>query len=257
MKEKREELNLLLLRQRYLKIKLQQGQHTCLGELKLVHLLIERYYTQESEKVQHQSRVKEFQESERSTIYHHEIHKKIVKKTSILKLQTKNGIIEGHAACASFLEQTVEDLLLNHAELDLQAQQTLLAEVLPVFTQEDNLKMLTPPTDDDVLETVSASNLHAAPGTDGLPSLLYKECWSTLGSSLSDVMRAVFSGQKLQRSMRTSLMVFGSKPKKPNSMLPGDKRKISLLNADFKTASGLEARMLKDTATHTLSPLFN
>ena len=39
------------------------------------------------------------------------------------------------------------------------------------------------------------------------------------------------------------------------SMLPGDKRKISLLNADFKTASGLEARMLKDTATHTLSPL--
>ena len=69
-----------------LKIKLQQGQQTSLGELNLVHLLIERYYTQESEKVQHQSRVKEFQESERSAIYHHEIHKKIVKKTSILKL---------------------------------------------------------------------------------------------------------------------------------------------------------------------------
>ena len=48
-------------------------------------------------------------------------------------------------------------------------------------------------------------------------------------------------------------MVFSSKPKKPNSILLGDKRKISLLNADFKTSTGLEARMLKDTATQTLS----
>ena len=199
--------------------------------------------------------MQEFQESERSTIYHHEIHKKIIRRTSILKLQTEHGVIEGHDECASFLEQTVEDLLLHPAQLDPLAQQALLAEVQPVFTQEDNAKMLTPPKNEDVLATVSASNLDAAPGTDGLPSLLYKECWSVLGDSLSDVMRAVFSGQKLQESMRISLMVFGCKPKKTKSLLPGDKRRISLLNADFKTASGLEATMLKNTATHTLSPL--
>ena len=50
-------------------------------------------------------------------------------------------------------------------------------------------------------------------------------------------------------------MVFGSKPKKPNSLKPGDKRKISLLNADFKVATGLEARWMKTAATHTLSQL--
>ena len=124
-----------------------------------------------------------------------------------------------------------------------------------MFTAEDNRKMLLPPSNSDVLETVSSSNLHAAPGTDGLPSLLYKECWSCLGPTLSDVMRGVYSRQKLTKSLRTSLMVFGSKPKKPNSILPGDKTKISLLNSDFKTATGLEARLLKNTATHTLSPL--
>ena len=68
-------------------------------------------------------------------------------------------------------------------------------------------------------------------------------------------MRSVFAGQKLTKSMNTSLMVFGAKPKKPNSILPGDKRKISLLNSDFKTATGLVARLLKKTATHSLSPL--
>ena len=57
--------------------------------------------------------------------------------------------------------------------------------------------------------------------------------------------------------MVTSLMVFGAKPKKPGSLLPKDKRRISLLNADLKIAFGLEASMFKSAAaaTHTLSHL--
>ena len=50
-------------------------------------------------------------------------------------------------------------------------------------------------------------------------------------------------------------MVFGAKPKKPGSILPKDKRRISLLNSDFKLATGLEAHMFKKVAAHTLSPL--
>ena len=49
-------------------------------------------------------------------------------------------------------------------------------------------------------------------------------------------------------------MVFGSKPKKAKSLKPGDKRRISLLNADFKIISGLESRRFTKTATRTLSP---
>ena len=75
-----------------------------------------------------------------------------------------------------------------------------------------------------------------------------------LGEPLTEVMQAIFDCQDLPLSMRTSLMVFGSKPKKPNSILPKDKRRISLLNCDFKVATGLEARLYKKTATHTLSP---
>ena len=49
-------------------------------------------------------------------------------------------------------------------------------------------------------------------------------------------------------------MVFGSKPKKLKSIKPGDKRRISLLNCDFKTISGLYSSRFKKTATRTLSP---
>ena len=106
-----------------------------------------------------------------------------------------------------------------------------------------------------VHDIINGSNLYAAPGTDGLPSLLYKVCWSVLGTPLTEVMQAIRAGKQLQKSMLTSLMVFGSKPKKPNSILPNDKRKISLLNADFKVSTGLEADLLKGAATHALSPL--
>ena len=45
------------------------------------------------------------------------------------------------------------------------------------------------------------------------------------------------------------------RPKKSSSILPRDKRKISLINYDFKTATGLEASLSKETAATTLSPL--
>ena len=56
-------MNLLILRQHYLNRKIKMGEAGKLGELKTVHLLIEQWYTTESEKVQHPSRVREFQDS--------------------------------------------------------------------------------------------------------------------------------------------------------------------------------------------------
>ena len=239
-KDKRGEINLLFLRQSYLTKKLQMGDRGILGELRAVQGLIERWYCKENDRVKHQSRVAEFQDSEKVRIYHHEIHQKYIKKTSILKLETEKGVIEGHEVCAQYLEKRVEDLLLHPAQLDADAQAALLNEVDQVFTAADNKMLLSAPTKKEVEETLSASNLHAAPGTDGLTSYFYKECFDIIGDSLTEVASAVFNGEKPSASQRTSLMVFGSKPKKPNSLKPGDKRKISLLNADFKVATRLD-----------------
>ena len=68
------------------------------------------------------------------------------------------------------------------------------------------------------------------------------------------MVKAVFEGSFPTLSQRTSRMVFGTKPKKAGSLLPKDKRRISLLNCDFKIISGIECSRLKKTATWTLSP---
>ena len=254
-KERKGVLNLLLIRQAYLTRKLQQGVTSMLGELKEVHVLIEAWYQKECEKVHHQTRINEFQTNELTTLYHHELLQKVIKKSSILRLQTENGLIEGHELCSKYLEKTVEDLLLHPADLNQTAQEILLNEVKEVFTDQDNRKFLSLPTKDTVLKVLDSSNLNAAPGTDGIPSLLYKEHWDLLGDLLTQVMREISVCRPLPKSMRTSLMVFGSKPKKMGSLLPKDKRRISLLNADFKLASSIEALHFKNSSTHTLSHL--
>ena len=253
-KERRSELNLLVLRQSYLTRKLQRGRLQLLADLNAVHLLINQWYDRECEKVKHQSRVEDIIQSEKVRIYHHEIHHKHLKKTSILKLEVGNEVLEGHSACAKFLEESVSELLLHPVELDRDAQECLLLEVEPVFSDSDNEQLLSPPTKEDVKEVLDSSNLQAAPGSDGITSLLYKVCWDILGDPLTEIMKAIHSGQQPSVSQRTSLMVFGAKPKKLRSLKPGDKRKISLLNSDFKIATGIEAKKFKQVSTHTLSP---
>ena len=50
-------------------------------------------------------------------------------------------------------------------------------------------------------------------------------------------------------------MVFGSKPKKTQSIQPKDKRRLSLLNCDFKLVEGLDARRYRKIGNRVLSPV--
>ena len=77
-----------------------------------------------------------------------------------------------------------------------------------------------------------------------------------MGGPLTEVIQTVFEGGKPTPSQRTSLMVFGNKPgKKAKSLLISDRRKLSLLNADFKLMTGIEASRIRKTMSRTISPL--
>ena len=257
--DRRSHLNLLLLRQSYLikKIQLAQTQlwDRWLSDLFRVQQQIQEWYRQIAEKIQHQSRVNEFQEAEQTRIYHHEIHQNYLKKSSILKLQTDDGVlVEGHQQCAQLLEGMVADILLYPAELDQVAQSILLSEVNKVVTEEENRMLAAIPDKEEVFKTLQASNSRAAPGTDGIPSFLYQTCWDFMGDTLTEIVVAEFQGEALPASLRTSMMVFGSKPKKRKSIKPKDKRRISLLNCDFKLIEGVEARRFRKLGCRVLSP---
>ena len=225
-----------------------------MAELNFVQPEIVRWHQLECKTVKFQSRCEELDSAENVRIYHHKLHKKHISRSSILKLETENYNYAGHEECSKYLEDLVGQLLLHPAQLDTLAQEELLREVEPVFSASDNAMITKAPTKEEVKDSVSNSNLHAAPGTDGLTSFFYHSCWDVVGDSLTEVSQAIHGGQPPTSSQRTSLMVFGCKPKKPKSTKPGDKRKISLLNSDFKTVTGITNNRFKKVATHTLSP---
>ena len=140
-------------------------------------------------------------------------------------------MLEGHKDCSKFLEGQVGNLLLTPANLCPFSQNILLNELESVVTSEENDKLALCPTKHEVHEVIKNSNQNAAPGVDGIPMSVYSACWDSLGDSLSELAVAIHQGDELPQSMRTSMMVFGSKPKKANSINPKDKRRISLLNS--------------------------
>ena len=255
LKQRRGQLNLLSLRLTHLSKKVSRGDYSCLTALEEVKLLITKWYDEESKKIILTSKVSDMNMNEKVRIFHHGLHQKFKQKSSILKLQTESGIVEGHTACAAAVEKSVAAHLLQPAVLDKHAQDILLKEVEPCFTETDNTMLEAAPSKSEIEQVLKTCNSHAAPGTDGLTAFFYKKCWEVVGDALTKVVSEVFSGSKPTSCQRTSLMVFGNKPgKKAHSLLISDRRKLSLLNVDFKILSGIEASRIRRTMTRTISP---
>ena len=159
-----------------------------------------------------------------------------------------------NAECSQHLEKLAADILENPASLNHFAQQTLLNEVDVCFTDKDNRMLNEKPTQDEVKASVMSSNANAAPGNDGLSNLFYRECFNLIGAALTDVVQAVHNGEAPTKSQRTSLMVFSTKPNKAQSLLARDKRRLSMLNSDFKVITGLILNRYSKVLNHTLCP---
>ena len=67
-----------------------------------------------------------------------------------MKLQTGQCLVEGHEAVAGYLEGAVEELLSSPADICPMAQASLLQEVKPVFTTQDNERLNKAPTEKEV-----------------------------------------------------------------------------------------------------------
>ena len=149
-KEQKSILNAMVCKQSYFVKKIQQGEFGLLKSLKEVQLSIQTWYQEDCQKILLQSRTKDINSHESVRIFHHEIHANYLKRSSILKLNTEKGVLEGHSACASYLEEAVGDLLLHPATLCDSSQETLLKEVRVVFTDKDNNLLLKEVTKEEV-----------------------------------------------------------------------------------------------------------
>ena len=252
-RDQKSRLNYLLLAQIHLSKKVSEGNLEFLAKLKSIQLQINSWFDNEAEKVKLHARLQDIQESEKVRIYHHEQLYRTINKSTILKLKTPDGIISGHKDCAALLNKESMDLLGTEALLDATAQNHLLDSVTAVFTEKDNAMLEAEITDEEIKESLSKSNKNAAPGGDGLTFQTYVQCWSSLGPHLCQVIREVVKTGTPSVSMLHSFQVFSPKIGKSSSLLPKDKRRLALLQSDYKVLTGVLAARLRKTEDHTLS----
>ena len=99
-------------------------------------------------------------------------------------------------------------------------QEIFLDKIEAEVTPAENEMLHAMPDKEEFKKTLSESNLQEAPGTDGIKSLFYKLCWPAMGDAPSEIAQAKHKGEKLPVSMRTTMMVPGTKPKNAQSLLP-------------------------------------
>ena len=207
-------LNMLRLKQVYYTSQVQGNVPNSLTELLTINNRISKWYQDESEKIKILSNSEDLGLNEKVRIFHHSQHQQFQKRSSILKLSTPQGVVTGHDACALALESNVADHLLNQVDLLPAAQEILLKEIEPSFSEDDNSKLKAIPTKTEIKLVLDSCRPHAAPGIDGLTVHFYQQFWDLVGDSLTEVICAVFRGTTPSPSQRTSLMVFGNKPGK-------------------------------------------
>lgn len=253
-RQARNELNIKQHRLMYSVKKLQQGCNIFLDEYNRVKTEIKQWYKDKAQDAADKMAVKQMDESETMNIFHHEQHKKKLKLSSILKLDTpEEGIIVGHEKCQKYLEKQLKNLL-SPVAMDQVAQRNILENVKVVFDEEDRLFLSAEPTLNEVKEEVWGGNSFAAPGSDGIILYFYKYFWEDIHELLFNMIKDNRRRKGLTSSQKIALVVFGKKPKKGDSIKAKDLRRISLLNNDYKINSGLPTHRLSKLSIKGLSP---
>ena len=132
--------------------------------------------------------MKEIEESEYTNLFHHEIHKKKITKSTILEIEHNGKTYCGHKDVSKAITESVAELLENKFFHSEEAQKDLLKEVKPVFTSLDNDMLTQLPDKEEVLSVLKESNLHSAPGTDGITNYFYLKMFDTIGEALTRVI---------------------------------------------------------------------
>ena len=124
----------------HLSLKRKNGDRTILSKFNETQTQINNWFAEEAEKVKLQSDIDDVTQSEKVLLYHHELHRKHIKKSMILELLTDDGLVTGHEKCAEVLSDSVRVFLSDLSPLDASMQDALLEEVDIVFNDDDNEK---------------------------------------------------------------------------------------------------------------------
>ncbi|KAJ5728169.1 hypothetical protein N7493_004499 [Penicillium malachiteum] len=128
----------------------------------------------------------------------------------------------------------------------------------PVPSQPESLRPelpWEPLTELEIERSLKTAKGSTAPGEDDLPMLVWKNLWTHLKNTITNIFKTCVELGHHPKQWRSAKIIVLRKPGKPNYSVPGAYRPISLLNTLGKLLEAVMARRLSYLAEkHNLLP---
>ena len=218
------------------------SQNERLSELKLKYDTI---INKKSEGEKIRSKIKWWEEGEKSTKFFHNLEKSRAKQKAWDKILDKNGKLE--YGTSNVLKRQVEfykNLFTSEQNDNNQREKTFFLSSIDKELSETSKNKLD--SDIEISEIVSSIKKMPngkSPGSDGLPVEFYKIFWNDIGNDYFEVITSGLANEEL--SYTQYLAVISLLYKKGTREDIKNWRPISLLNIDYKIISKALAERLK------------
>ena len=118
------------------------------------------------------------------------------------------------------------------------------ANTLPKLSTEERDSLEGPLTKQECESVLRSIANNKSPGTDGFPVEFYKFFWQDIGEYVVRALNSAYYAGQMSISQRRGIITCIPKPNK-NRFLLKNWRPITLLNTDYKIASGVIANRMK------------
>ena len=218
-----------------------------LNNLKIEH---QNILSKESEGAKVRSRLKWWEEGERSTKYFHGLEKRNGKNKAWEKILDENKkLIYGTKAIQARQVRFYKDLFTTQ-NLDSSGNNFFLGEQTKKLTEEQKSNLEKEFTLDDIGKAIKLMKNNKSPGEDGITIEFYKTYFNIIGSDLLEVFKCGLNNRELAYSQYLSVVSLLYKKGQREDIR--NWRPISLLNVDYKILSKVLAERLKNVLPYII-----
>ena len=213
---------------------------------------IKDFYEKQTAAAMVRSRIKYYEEGEKSTKYFLNMEKKNVKNKTWSKIKCADGTYKTDIQSIIKEQTTFYQSLFTSNGFNSNDAKYFLQYVNKTLNEQEQVSCDRDVTEEEIFKIIKQLKLNKSPGDDGIVSEFYIRYWYLIKEELTNVIKYIFLSNTLapsqQRAMLTLLYKKGEREDIANW------RPISLLNVDYKIITKILAERLKPLLPNIIHP---
>ena len=213
---------------------------------------IKEFYEKQTAAAAIRSRVKNYEEGEKSTKYFLNMEKKNIKDKIWNKIKCQDGTYKTDISSMLKEQTNFYKSLFNSNGFNNDDADYFLNHVETKLSEEEKVSCENDVTETEILKVIKQLKQNKSPGDDGIVCEFYTHFWYLIKEEFTNVIKYIFLSKSLtpsqQRAMLTLLYKKGEREDIANW------RPISLLNVDYKIITKILAERLKPLLPKLIHP---